>query len=282
MSPAGRLTFPVGNHNLKLMLRSNYMAIFVLLLAGCATHPTISPVPLKSGETYLGYTLSMENGLPFVFYRRGMSDNWDLGVRLGLPLWGSGIDVSRILSRRPDRTDVLNFSYSINPNYNFDYTYYRVKRKTKVKEKKGITIQKLRYFGLRGMVISNGITGRSSHRFGILYGGAPALKGNDENPLPRFYRFQWEIGYFHDFSSMPLTAIFDPTPFNSDHPKWNERFKNFPHVDNGLPTEHSRLTGFSLRISFPIGSSAAKRPRSKDKAAPQQKLTQVEKPEAGP
>ena len=253
------LTFLVENHNLKLMFRAPYNGLLILILSGCATHPTISPVPLEAGETYLGYTLSVENAMPMIFYRRGMSDKWDLGVRVGMPVYGTGIDASRILSRKPDRTDVLNVAFSLNPNYNYDFTYYRVKRKSKVNEKKGITTQKLRYFGLRGMVIRSGITGRSSTRFGILIGGAPALKGSADKPMPRFYRFQWEIGYFHDFSSMPLKALLDPAPFNSSHPLWEKRFIDFPHVDQGVPTEFNRLTGLSLRISFPFGSSSAKK-----------------------
>ncbi|MCH7575373.1 MAG: hypothetical protein IIA59_09645 [Candidatus Marinimicrobia bacterium] len=262
------LTFPVDNHNLKLMFRAKFNGLLILILSGCATHPTISPVPLEAGETYLGYTLSVENAMPLIFYRRGMSDKWDVGLRLGMPIYGTGMDVSRILSRKEDRTDVLNLAFSLNPNYNYDFTYYRVRRKSKVKEKKGITIQKLRYFGLRGMVIRSGITGRSSTRFGILFGGAPAIKGSADSPMPRFYRFQWEIGYFHDFSSMPLKALFDPTPFNLDHPLWKDRFAEFPHVDNGVPTEYSRLTGLSIRITFPFGSSALKKMKVPETAQP--------------
>jgi len=78
------LTFTVDNPNLKLMFRAPFNGMLFLILAGCATHPTISPVPLEAGETYLGYTLSVENAMPFVFYRRGMSANWDVGLRLGI------------------------------------------------------------------------------------------------------------------------------------------------------------------------------------------------------
>ena len=262
------LTFTVDNPNLKLMFRAPFNGVLILILAGCATHPTISPVPLEAGETYLGYTLSVENAMPFVFYRRGMSANWDVGLRLGLPIYGTGIDASRVLSRKEDRTDVLNLAFSLNPNYNYDFTYYRVRRKTKVNEDKGTTVQKLRYFGLRGMVIRNGITGNSSTRFGILIGGAPSLKASEGKPLPRFYRFQWEIGYFHDFSSMPLKAVYDPTPFNKDHALWEKRFADFPHVQDGLPTEYSRFTGLSFRISFPFGSSAPKKMKAPDVEEP--------------
>lgn len=236
------------------MFRPYYILLVGLILTGCASHPTISPIPLKQGETYLGYTLSVENAMPMIFYRRGMSDNWDFGVRLGMPLYGTGIDVSRILAVKPDRTDLINLAYSINPNGNFDYTYYRVKRKQKEK-KDGVVVRKLRYYGLRGMLIRNGITGRTSSRFGILFGGAPSIKGKDAESVPNFYRFQWEVGYFHDFSSMPLKAVLSPTAFNSDHDLWLKRFADFPHQEGGFPTEHSRLTGLSLRITFPLGDS---------------------------
>lgn len=234
------------------------MIMAALALSACATHPTISPIPLKQGETYTGVTLSAENVLPMIFYRRGLTDSWDLGLRVGLPIYGSGIDVSRLLVEKNERSDVLNFAYSLNPNHNLDFTYYRVSHRTKVNQKKNRTVRRLRYYGLRCMVILNGISGRRSTRFGILIGGAPVIRGEDPEKLPRFYRFQWEIGYFHDFSSMPIWAVFLPSPFttfNKDHPRWTEEYKDCPHTVNGLPSEYSRLTGLSLRISFPLTKS---------------------------
>ena len=258
------LTFFVGDDNLTTMSRLSCALLLALIFSACATHPTVSPLPLEVGETYLGFTLSTENGMPLVFYRRGLTDKWDVGLRVGLPVYGTGIDVSRVLAQQEDRTDVLNISYSLNPNHNVDYTYYRIKRKRKTNEKKGVTTQKLRYYGLRGMLIFDGITGRRSQRFGVLIGGAPAIKAADAESLPRFYRWQWEIGYFHDFSSMPLKAVIDPRAFNSSSKHWEERFADFPHTANGFPTEYSRLTGLSFRISFPIGASAHKRPKEEE------------------
>ncbi len=250
------------------MFRPQYIIIIALALSACATHPTISPIPLKQGETYMGYTLSTENVLPMIYFRKGLTDSWDLGLRLGLPICGSGIDISRLLAEKNERSDVLNFAYSFNPNHNLDFTYYRVSHRTKEQPKKDRVLRRLRYYGLRGMVILNGISDdhRSSTRFGILIGGAPAVKGEDSEDLPRFYRFQWEIGYFHDFSSMPIWTVFLPspfTPFNKDHPRWTEEYKDRPHTVNGLPSEYSRLTGLSLRISFPIGKSRT-RPAAKE------------------
>lgn len=246
------------------MSRRLHMIMLGLALTGCATHPTISPVPLKQGESYFGYTLSAENVLPLVFYRRGLTDKWDLGLRLGLPIYGSGIDISRLLVDKGDRSDILNLAYSFNPNHNIDYTYYRVVRKTKVNEKKNISRQKLRYYGLRGMLIRDGISGRSSHRFGILIGGAPAIKWGEGETPRRFYRFQWELGYYHDFSAMPIRAVIDPRAFKEGHPLWESRFADYPHSVNGLPSEHSRLTGLSLRLSFPLGKATASPPTAEE------------------
>ncbi|UCH62215.1 MAG: hypothetical protein JSU77_10455 [Fidelibacterota bacterium] len=207
----------------------------------------------------MGYTLSAENVLPMLFFRRGLTDNWDLGLRLGLPIYGSGIDISRLLVEKNERSDVLNLACSLNPNYNLDFTYYRVSHRTKVDEEKKRAVRRLRYYGLRGMFIPNGIGEGRSARIGILIGGAPAVKGEDSENLPRFYRFQWEIGYFHDFSSMPLRAVLSPLPFDKDHELWDERFADYPHTtDSGLPSEHHRLTGLSIRISFPLGKSRSR------------------------
>ena len=235
------------------MTRSYYIVVAALALSACATHPTISPVPLKKGETYFGYSLSTENVLPIVFFRRGLTDVWDLGLRVGLPIYGSGFDISRLLVDRGNRSDILNLAYGLNPNHNIDLTYYRVTRKTKTSARTNLTRRRLRYIGLRGMVILSGIGGRRSTRFGILVGGAPAVKGEDPEDLPRFHRFQWEIGYYHDFNSMPLRAVFDPKPFDEQHDLWDERFAPYPHLtDAGFPSEYSRLTGISLRITFPL------------------------------
>ncbi len=225
------------------------MAILALICSTCATHPTFSPLPLERGESLVGYTVSAENVVPLLFYRYGLTDKWDVGLRVGMPAYGTGIDISRLLASKPNRSDILNVSYSFNANSNIDYTYYRVMHKTKVNEKKGQAVRRLRYMGLRGMVIKSGITGRTSNRFGILFGGGPAVRGPDAENLPRTHRFQWEIGYFHDFNSMPLLSIFSLGTF--DHTS-EPRFEDYPHSENGLPTEYSRMTGLSLRISFPL------------------------------
>ena len=80
------------------MIRRLFILLLALIFSACATHPTVSPVPLKAGESYWGYTLSTENVLPLIFMRKGLTDHWDLGLRVGMPIYGSGIDISRLLA----------------------------------------------------------------------------------------------------------------------------------------------------------------------------------------
>ncbi len=235
------------------MMRPLHIMMAALALTACATHPTVSPVPLKQGESYAGITFSTENVLPMLVFRQGLTDYWDLGLRVGLPIYGTGIDITRLLDDRDNRSDLLNVSYGLNPNHNVDFTYYRISRKVKAGKEGKPTIQRLGYYGLRAMIISKGIGGGRSTRVGILLGGGPAIKGPDPENMPRVYRFQWEIGYFHDFSSMPFRALFSLQPFDEDHPLWEEQYKDYPHSTGSLPSEYSRLTGLSIRISFPLG-----------------------------
>jgi hypothetical protein len=239
------------------MFRYYHIIVLPLIFFSCATHPSISPMPLKQGETYWGTTLSTENGLPVIFMRKGLTDNWDLGLRVGLPIYGTGFDISRLLAERDERSDVLNLSYGFNPNHNIDFTYFRIVRKARVDEKNNLSVHRLRYWVLRGMMIVKGISGKRSTRIGILFGGGPPLKWPTDEQRPKSYRFQWEIGYFHDFNSMPIRAVISPLPFNEDHTLWDEQFEDYPHKVSGFPSEYSRLTGLSFRISFPLGKRTA-------------------------
>ena len=245
------------------MYRIFFIIGIILWLGGCSTHPTISPLPLKEDQVYTGIFFSMENVVPVLYHRRGLSDKWDLGLRIGLPLYGTGIDISRLLSHSEKRSDVFNLAFSYNPNYNLDYTYYRIKHKVKVSKKHGDATRRLRYIGLRGMIIFNGMSGGRSNRLGVLIGGGPSVKAENVESLPAFHRYTWEIGYYHDFNSMPINEILTPK-FESDDPRYEE----YPHIYGGLPSEYSRLTGLSARISFPIGASkpkAYKRPKKASK-----------------
>ena len=217
------------------MKYSTLLSLFIFFF-GCASHPTIADRTLKKGETFYGYTLSLENVFPVLFYRYGLSDNSDVGFRLGVPIYGTGIDYSRLLFESGRKRDVLNVGWSLTPNSNFDFTYYKF---THGKDQPGNST----YMGFRGMYIPKGINGGESIRVGLLYG------------LYRKGRIGFEVGYFHDFASMPITQLFNPTFDYADTSQWGDRFIEFPHVsDGGMPTEHSRMTGLSLRLTISLSA----------------------------
>ena len=214
---------------------------------GCAAHPTVADHTLKKGEKYYGYTLSTENIFPVMFYRFGLSDVSDLGLRVGVPIYGSGIDYSRTLFEKGKKRDVLNLGWSLSPNTNYDFTYYKFRDG----KKKGDTL----YWAFRGMVIPVGSYKESgqSTRIGFLMG------------LFRKSKFGLEAGYFHDFASMPLTKIYIPSW--DEYVKQNDEYSRFdvPHRSpGGWPTQHSRLVGFSLRITFPLGPKVEKETEEKE------------------
>jgi len=215
---------------------------------GCAAHPTVADHTLKKGEKYYGYTLSTENIFPVMFYRFGLSDVSDLGLRVGVPIYGSGIDYSRTLFEKGKKRDVLNLGWSLSPNTNYDFTYYKFRDG----KKKGDTL----YWAFRGMVIPVGSykESGSSTRIGFLMG------------LFRKSKFGLEAGYFHDFASMPLTKIYILSSWD-DYVDENEEYSRFdvPHRSpGGWPTQHSRLVGFSLRITFPLGPKVEKETEEKE------------------
>ena len=218
-------------------MKHQLLIIFIIfILGGCATHPTVSTTPMVQGEKRYGWSWSAENVFPYLWYRYGLSDKDDIGIRVGPAIYGTGFDYSRILYNKGNKWDVMNLAWSLNPNYNTDFTYYKFKQRVNKDDTPGA----ISWWGLRMMYIAKGITGGSSSRIGFLLGGQP----ND--------RWGYEIGYNHDFSSMPITNIFDF--------KWNDTVKNDvnlkrrygdkPHTDpaSGLPTEYSRLTGISFRV----------------------------------
>ena len=218
-------------------MKHQLLIIYIIfILGGCATHPTVSTTPMAQGEKRYGWSWSAENVFPYLWYRYGLSDKDDIGIRVGPAIYGTGFDYSRILYTKDNKWDVMNLAWSLNPNYNTDFTYYKFKQRVNKDDTPGA----ISWWGLRMMYIAKGITGGSSSRIGFLLGGQP----ND--------RWGYEIGYNHDFSSMPITNIFDF--------KWNDTVKNDvnlkrrygdkPHTDpaSGLPTEYSRLTGISFRV----------------------------------
>ena len=93
------------------------------------------------------------------------------------------------------------------------------------------------------MYIPDGITGNQSMRMGLIIGNYTTGK------------FGYEVGFFHDFSSMPLSYIInsDGIDYASDY-----KYKDYPHTVNGIPSEYSRMTGLSFRLNFPINEKKVK------------------------
>jgi len=188
---------------------------------------------MAEGDVEYGYAFSVENVFPYLWYRKGISNRSDIGVRVGLPIYGSGLDYSRLLYEKENKWDILNLAWSLNPNYNFDFTYYKFSQR---KNKKTGALGGTAWTGIRFMHIPEGINNKTSTRIGILFGGKPGSK------------LSYEVGYFHDFSSMPISWL-----FKSDY-EATGRFSEFPHTTEfGLPSENSRITGFSLQVFFNLG-----------------------------
>ena len=112
-----------------------------------------------------------------------------------------------VLMRKENKCDVMNFCWSYKPNRYMDITYYRFKESSGgllsrlIKKKKSSS--SVSWKGTRFMLIPEGITpdNNSSIRIGFLKGGKISEK------------FGYEVGYYHDFNSMPLSKVFDT--------KWN-------------------------------------------------------------
>ena len=225
-----------------MFFSKKYLLPLFFLLINCASHPTIADRTLEKGEEYYGYTISTENIFPVLFYRYGLSDVSDIGLRLGIPVYGSGFDYSRTLYEKGKKRDVLNIGWSLNPNSNLDFTYYKFLDG----KKEGSSL----YWALRGMLIPEGSykESGSSSRIGILVG------------IFRKGKIGIEGGYFHDFASMPISKLYIPSWdkfIAKDENK--EKFGRFdlPHVSPaGWPTQHSRLVGLSLRLTFSLNSNS--------------------------
>ena len=106
------------------------------------------------------------------------------------------------------------------------------------------------------MLIPEGITpdNNSSMRIGFLKGGKISEK------------FGYEVGYYHDFNSMPLSKVFD-TNWNVTGKNWetstrldssyNGRYADYdpmyPGQGSGSPSEYSRATGLSFQVFYYLG-----------------------------
>ena len=205
---------------------------WIILLTGCATHPQVSTTRMKKGDTESGLVYSIENVLPYYYYRKAITDRSNLGFRMGLLIGGAGIDYSRLLYSKENKWDVLNLAWSLNPNYNIDATYYKFYQGKQKGEKPPAVF----WWGLRGMYIPKGISGGTSARMGLLIGAQP------------WARYGFEIGYFHDPNAMPLSKVLSPS-WKWDDPENIARYGDTPHIsDSGLPSEYSRWTGLSIRF----------------------------------
>ncbi len=233
---------------------------FLLFLIGCASHPVVHPGTLKKNEQVWGYALAAENVLPVVWFRKGLDQNTEIGYRIGLPIYGTGIDLSRTVMRRENAWDIMNFAWSYNPNRNFDITYYRFKEKSgglfsKISRKKK-SFSRVSWSGTRFMLIPEGITpdNKSSMRVGFLRGKKISEK------------FGYEIGYYHDFNSMPLFKVFDSkwnvtgkewktsTRLDSSYDgRYNDYDPMYPGEGFGSPSEYSRATGLSIQVFYYLG-----------------------------
>ena len=229
-------------------MRKIYIILFItitLLFIGCASHPIVHPGSLKKNEQVWGYAISAENVFPVMWFRKGLDQKTEIGYRIGLPIYGTGIDLSRTVMRKENSWDVMNFAWSYNPNRNIDVTYYRFKERKSVSWK-----------GARFMLIPEGINpdNRSSIRIGFLRGGKISEK------------FGYEFGYYHDFNSMLLSKVFD-SKWNITGDDWknstrldssyNGRYDDYdpmyPGGGSGSPSEYSRATGFSFQLFYYLG-----------------------------
>ena len=219
------------------------VACQLCLLYSCASHPIVNPHLPETGKVKKGYAISVENVAPFLWYRFGISDKSELGARVGLPIYGSGIDYSRVLYKKQNKWDMFNLAWSLNPNYNLDATYYKFKTK-----KTDTNFLKSRWIGFRMMSIQKGLTGGTSNRFGFLFG------------IQSSPRWGIEFGYFHDPSSIPITDIFN-FKWNPSSIQNNDRYSKKPIKDesSGMPSEFSRVTGLSFSVFFDLDAPKKKK-----------------------
>ena len=232
-----------------MMKRNPIIFLIAIILwgSGCASHPPVYPKEPRKGNTNMGFTFSVENVIPVAWVRRGLNQYTDVGLRVGLPLSGSGIDINRILFRKDRKWDALNLAYNIAPNSSIDFTYYKFKQAKKTKKGKSLGVS---WRGYRGMYIPEGVSKGESLRFGFLYGRRIGEK------------YGIELGYFHDFRSIPISELFNinwnPNDLDTIE-KHGTGYKNYEHKYNGFPSEYSRLTGLSFQLFMYLDSTKKKK-----------------------
>mgnify|MGYP001160803333 FL=1 len=213
-----------------------YFYFFLILFFGaCTSHPPVVPEVPKDGDTKMGFSFSVENIIPTIWWRHALNNYTDVGFKLGIPISGTGIDINRLLMKKDRRWDMLNLAYSISPNSSLDLTYYMFK----VHKKEKLSFLKpplrTRWRAFRLMIIPNGTYDNPSQRgskistrLGLLFG--------------RRFGEKWgfETGYFHDIKA-----------------GWSDN-KDYPHKDPEKPhwpTQFSRGMGVSLQLFLYLPSS---------------------------
>ena len=170
------------------MMKRNLIIFLIAIIlwgSGCASHPSVFPQMPEKGVTNMGFTFSVENLIPVIWARHGLGQYTDLGIRVGIPFSGTGIDLNRVLFKRGRKWDVFNVAYNLAPNSSFDFTYYKFKGAKRITKKNPFGVA---WTGYRCMLIPKGVSGGQSVRFGMLYGRRLSTK------------WGFEVGYFHDFS----------------------------------------------------------------------------------
>jgi len=100
------------------------------------------------------------------------------------------------------------------------------------------------------MLIPKGVSGGQSVRFGMLYGRRLSTK------------WGFEVGYFHDFRSMPFSKVMTSNWNPSDTTIVNDYgygYEKYQHEYEGLPSEYSRATGMSLQLFMYLGPTKKKK-----------------------
>ena len=232
------------------MMKRNLIIFLIAIIlwgSGCASHPSVFPQMPEKGVTNMGFTFSVENLIPVIWARHGLGQYTDLGIRVGIPLSGTGIDLNRVLFKRDRKWDVFNVAYNLAPNSSFDFTYYKFKGAKRITKKNPFGVA---WTGYRCMLIPKGVSGGQSVRFGMLYGRRLSTK------------WGFEVGYFHDFRSMPfskvMTSNWDPTDTTIVN-DYGYVYKKYPHEYEGLPSEYSRATGMSLQFFMYLGPTKKKK-----------------------
>ena len=240
--------FRVNMTNLKLILA----LIFILFFGSyCASHPPVLPQTPRKGEINRGFSFALENVVPVMWWRYGLSKYSDFGLRIGIPISGSGIDFNRILYKKDEKWEVINLAYNFTQNKSFDLTYYKFKGVERNKEFNPLLIK---WSGYRLMYIPVGISGGTSVRFGYLTG----------QRISR--RWGYELGYFHDFRSMPISKVIGGSDAKGSWDPHDEAIKeeygdayvDYPHEYQGLPSEFSRGTGLSFQVFMYLGKISDK------------------------